>query len=93
MAKPSPYTRQIQIVEVKEEDASTLKQTYLPTMQIVEVLDETQEVFIEPDWMIASLVFAGPEWGGNNLTSLASDAEVWRTSLQLSNATGLNKSS
>ena len=49
MAKPSPYTRQIQIVEVKEEDASTLKQTYLPTMQIVEVLDETQEVFIEPD--------------------------------------------
>ena len=51
MAKPAPYIRQVVFVEVKEEDASTLKQTYLQRMEIVEVLDETQELFFdEPDW-------------------------------------------
>ena len=50
MAKPSNYTQQVEIVDVIEQDASTLKQTYLRTLQVVEVLDETQELFFEePD--------------------------------------------
>ena len=50
MAKPSNYTQQVEIVKVIEQDASTLKQTYLRTLQVVEVLDETQELFFdEPD--------------------------------------------
>ena len=50
MAKPSNYTQQVQIVEVKEEDPSLVDKTYLRTLQVVEVLDETQELFFEhPD--------------------------------------------
>jgi hypothetical protein len=50
MAKPSNYTQQVEIVEVKEVEPSTLTQTYLRTLQVVEVLDETQELFFEePD--------------------------------------------
>ncbi len=50
MAKPSNYTQQVEIVEVIEAEASTLNQTYLRTLQVVEVLDEAQELFFEePD--------------------------------------------
>ena len=49
MTKPLPYLKQVEFVEVNEEDETTLRQTYLPIIQVVEVVDETSEVFIEPD--------------------------------------------